>query len=72
MAESCYACGRKLGKKPRMVDTRDAQLVLVGVECGKMVDRYGEAGWQPPQGGPKLYPHFDANGKKVYVSIPAN
>ena len=49
----CFACDRKLGKNPHIVDTRDAQTVFVGNECFKNVT---EAGWQPPKGGPKLYP----------------
>lgn len=36
-----------------MVDTRDDQLVFVGSECFKQIT---EAGWQPPKGGPRLYP----------------
>jgi len=53
--ERCFACGRKLGKRPHMVDTRDAQLVFVGVECFRLVQR-AENGYQPPSGGPRLWP----------------
>ena len=56
MKEKCFACDRPLGKKPLLVDTRDAQKVYVGRECGKLVMSAGEAGYQPPKGGPKLYP----------------
>lgn len=51
--DKCFACGRKLGKSPALVDTRDGQTVYVGRECAKMVTTEG---WQPPKGGPKLYP----------------
>jgi hypothetical protein len=54
--ERCFACGRNLGSSPFRVDTRDAQTVFVGRECYKLVVRAGEAGYQPPQGGPRLYP----------------
>lgn len=54
---TCYACGRKLGKKtPKAADTRDAQWVYVGSECSKKIEAAGDAGWQPPKGGPRLYP----------------
>jgi len=39
-----------------MVDTRDAQLVLVGSECFKRVQTAGNNGYQPPKGGPRLFP----------------
>lgn len=38
-----------------MADTRDAQIVFVGSECFKIIEKAGEAGYQPPKGGPKLY-----------------
>ena len=53
--EKCFACGRKLGETPMLVDTRDDQLVYVGRECAKLVIASGEAGYQPPLGGPRLY-----------------
>lgn len=53
--EKCYACDRKLGRRPRLVDTRDAQTVFVGTECFKLIEEAGEAGYQPPKGGPRLY-----------------
>jgi hypothetical protein len=55
-SEPCFACGRKLGKNPLRVDTRDDQTVFVGRECGKLVIAAGENGYQPPRGGPRLYP----------------
>ena len=51
--EKCFACGRKLGKNPFVAVTEDeAQAVYVGSECYKLI---GPDGYQPPQGGPKLY-----------------
>jgi hypothetical protein len=50
----CYACDRKLGKSPKLVDTRDDQLVYAGSECFKQIIK-NKNGWQPPKGGPKLY-----------------
>ncbi len=51
----CFACDRALGKNPKLVDTRDDQTVYVGRECYKLVVAAGEAGYQPPIGGPKLW-----------------
>lgn len=56
MVDRCFACDRPLGKTSREVDTRDAQTVYVGSECFKLVQAAGEAGYQPPKGGPRLYP----------------
>lgn len=53
--EPCFACGRKLGKNPKLVDTRDDQTVFVGRECFKLIVTAGENGYQPPSGGPRLY-----------------
>ena len=50
----CFACGRKLGKNPLLVETIDHQTVYVGSECAKHV-RKAEDGWQPPKGGPRLF-----------------
>lgn len=54
--DKCFACGKRLGKTPALVDTRDGQRVFVGRECYKLVRDAGENGYQPPLGGPKLYP----------------
>lgn len=54
--DKCFACGRKLGKSPQLVDTRDDQLVFVGRECFKLVQQAGNSGYQPPLGGPRLFP----------------
>lgn len=56
MTERCFACDKPLGKSPKMADTRDGQTVYVGSECFKQITKSGESGWQPPKGGPKLYP----------------
>ena len=51
----CFACDRKLGQNPYPADTRDAQWVYVGTECYKRIKAAGDAGYQPPLGGPRLY-----------------
>lgn len=51
----CYACDRKLGANPYVADTKDGQFVFVGTECHKHIRLAGNAGWQPPKGGPRLY-----------------
>jgi hypothetical protein len=56
MIERCFACGKRLGTSPIMVDTRDAQTVYVGRDCGRKVMQAGDGGYQPPRGGPRLYP----------------
>lgn len=55
MIGRCFACDRKLGRNPALVDTRDSQMVFVGRECWRQIKAAGEAGWQPPKGGPRLY-----------------
>lgn len=55
--DRCFACDRKIGKRgPCDADTRDDQIVYVGEECAKKIRAAGDAGYQPPLGGPKLYP----------------
>ncbi len=54
--DKCFACDRRLGKSPKLVDTRDSQTVYVGSECFKLIAKAGETGYQPPLGGPRLYP----------------
>lgn len=53
--ESCFACGRKLRGTPRLVDTRDDQLVYVGPDCYKKIMAAEPGGYQPARGGPRLY-----------------
>lgn len=55
--ERCFACGRLIRRRePLRVDTRDDQTVFVGSDCYRMVMDAGEAGYQPPLGGPRLFP----------------
>lgn len=53
--EKCFACDRPLGLRPKLVDTRDGQTVYVGAMCFERIVAAGEAGYQPPKGGPRLY-----------------
>jgi hypothetical protein len=55
MSERCFACDRPLGRNPFRVDTRDGQTVFVGDVCYANVVKAGEAGYQPPKGGPRLW-----------------
>jgi len=56
----CFACDRVIQRKvPFQVDTRDDQIVFVGPECYKLVMAAGATGYQPPKGGPRLYPLND-------------
>ena len=48
-SEKCFQCGKKLGKNPHLVDTRDAQIVAVGNECFKHIVAAGEKGWRHPK-----------------------
>ena len=54
--QRCYACDKPLGRNPATADTRDDQWVFVGRECYKQIIAAGTRGYQPPKGGPKLYP----------------
>jgi hypothetical protein len=56
---TCYACDRKLGRKPRLVETSDHQSVYVGSECARKITADG---WQPPKGGPVLFPLCESVG----------
>lgn len=42
----CFACDRKLGKNPKLADTRDDQHVAVGADCYKKIVAAGEQGWK--------------------------
>jgi hypothetical protein len=53
--EKCFACGRKLGRTPKLVTCADDQTVHVGVECYREITKGGADGYQPPRGGPRLY-----------------
>lgn len=52
--DRCFACGRKLGKKPALVTCADEQDIFVGSECFKLIKAAGSAGYQPVD-GPRLY-----------------
>ena len=56
ITEKCFCCGRRLGRFPKLVDTRDDQIVYIGRKCWERVRDAGSHGYQPPWGGPKLYP----------------
>ena len=52
----CFACDRLiLGRAPHSADTRDGQVVHVGAICFRQIKKAGDAGYQPPKGGPRLY-----------------
>jgi len=53
--DKCFACGRQI-YTCSLADTRDGQEVFVGAECYRKIMAAGENGYQPPRGGPKLYP----------------
>ncbi len=53
----CFACDRVIRRTPPfLADTRDDQVVHVGPECLSKIEAAGDAGYQPPAGGPRLYP----------------
>ena len=54
--DKCFACNRVIKRIPIKADTRDEQIVYVGPECHRKIIKAGEMGYQPPLGGPKLYP----------------
>jgi hypothetical protein len=58
--EKCFACGKKLkfSGHYRLVDTRDGQLVYVGLDCYKKIEQSPDGYLSPhahAHGGPKLY-----------------
>lgn len=65
--DKCFACDRPLGRDPRRADTRDGQRVYVGRDCHRKIAAAGEDGYQPPTGGPRLWPlsEFDARAERV-------
>lgn len=54
-ATYCFACDRKLGKNPALIRCADEQTAYVGRECFKLIKAAGDAGWENPKGGPRLY-----------------
>ena len=63
MLERCFACNRKLGRNPATADTREDQTVVVGRDCYASIVAAGDAGYQPPLGGPRLYALTDARAE---------
>lgn len=52
----CFACDRPITTiSPRLVDTRDDQVVEVGQECFRKIIKAGDVGYQSPRGGPRLW-----------------
>lgn len=68
MTDRCFACDRRLGRNPALIDTRDGQTAFVGSECFKLIRAAGDAGWQPPKGGPRLY--LLSKGHGVLYNLP--
>lgn len=56
VTEKCFACGKPLDQNRLKADTRDSQIVFVGPDCHRRIVTAGEIGYQPPKGGPRLYP----------------
>lgn len=51
-----YACGATLTEEQaHRVWTLDGNPVDAGKACYRRIRDAGEAGWQPPKGGPRLY-----------------
>jgi hypothetical protein len=72
MSERCFACGKLITGKPRVVITEDGgQLPWVGPECFKHVAAAGNAGWAPThkhgRGGPRLFLPPSSAGSKATV-----
>lgn len=55
----CYACGKRLGKRPRFCLTGDGQGQYVGTECYKLILASPDTGYRPPTGGPRLFPLYE-------------
>lgn len=53
--ERCFACGRPVTLRGCRCVTADGQRVEVGNNCYKLVRAAGDAGYQPPLGGPRIY-----------------
>jgi hypothetical protein len=60
--EKCYACGRPFRRNahglipfhPEAL-TSDGQRQFVGFDCMKKIAAAGRSGYQPPDGGPRLF-----------------
>lgn len=66
----CFVCDRKLGRNPWLVTCADEQDVFVGSECYKDIKAAGVIGYQPTNGGPRLYTlAFDPKGQPSFNDI---
>lgn len=75
VGETCYACGKKLGKSHAHArvtgeEPDENNRYCVGSECDKLIRKAGEKGYQPPKGGPRLSPHEE--GAKKPKTIKAD
>jgi hypothetical protein len=54
----CYACGQRMNiGTPVYTADDNQQEQLVGPDCYLHTKAAGPTGWQPPQGGPRLFQH---------------
>lgn len=66
--DRCFACGKRCGTR-HLVDTRDAQKVYVGRSCYRKVQAAGPDGYQPPLGGPALWPICRCSECKTHATF---
>ncbi len=59
----CFCCGKRLGKNPNIVDTRDDQTVFVGRDCFKLIKAAGKKGYQRSALQPRLYCSISAEAE---------
>lgn len=56
MADTCFACGRKLRGGYRWARVAEEQTVVyVGSDCYRHIAAAGSAGWLPPRGAARLH-----------------
>ncbi len=56
MTIKCFACDRVLKNEThRIIETVDGDFFYLGPDCYRKIVAAGEAGWQAPKGGPRLY-----------------
>jgi hypothetical protein len=53
--ERCFACDKPVGRTPQLVACKDDQTAHVGIDCYRKIKAAGADGYQPPNGGPRLY-----------------
>lgn len=66
----CYACNKPLGARPSFCLTSDDQGQFVGSECVKLILAAGDDGYQPPLGGPRLYPLYECYCCREGIALP--